>query len=39
MPTAGAGFGVERLTRFLAGVKHVGDVQFFRRVPGEPVSI
>lgn len=35
LPTAGAGFGVERLTRFLTGAKHVGDVQLFRRVPGE----
>ena len=36
-PTAGAGFGVERLVRFLAGAKHIGDVQLFRRVPGERV--
>lgn len=39
VPTAGAGFGVERLTRFLVGAKHIGDVQPFRRVPGEKVII
>ncbi|MBR9680572.1 MAG: asparagine synthetase [Candidatus Altiarchaeota archaeon] len=39
VPTAGAGFGVERLTRFLVGAKHVGDIQPFRRVPGELVVI
>ncbi len=38
-PSAGAGFGVERLTRFLVGARHVGDVQPFRRVPGEPVKM
>jgi asparaginyl-tRNA synthetase len=39
VPTAGAGFGVERLTRFLVGADHVGDVQPFRRVPGEKVTL
>jgi asparaginyl-tRNA synthetase len=39
VPSAGAGLGVERLTRFLVGAPHVGDVQPFRRVPGEPVSL
>ncbi len=39
VPTAGAGIGVERLVRFILGAKHVGDVQLFRRVPGEPVVI
>ncbi len=38
-PSAGAGFGVERLTRFLTKSKHVGDVELFRRVPGEEISI
>ena len=38
-PSAGAGFGVERLTRFLTRSKHVGDVELFRRVPGEEISI
>lgn len=37
IPSAGAGMGVERLIRFLTGRRHVGDVQLFRRVPGEPV--
>lgn len=39
LPSAGGGFGVERLTRFLTGAKHVGDVQLFRRVPGEEPGI
>ncbi len=34
-PSAGGGLGVERLVRYLTGSKHVGDVQVFRRVPGE----
>jgi asparaginyl-tRNA synthetase len=38
-PSAGAGFGVERLVRFLTRAEHVGDVQLFRRVPGELVSM
>ncbi len=39
LPSAGAGFGIERLTRFLTGAKHVGDIQLFRRVPGEVPGI
>jgi len=39
VPSAGAGFGIERLVRFLTKANHVGDVQLFRRVPGEPVVI
>jgi asparaginyl-tRNA synthetase len=39
VPSAGAGFGIERLVRFLTRANHVGDVQLFRRVPGEPVVI
>ncbi len=35
--SAGAGFGIERLTRFMTQAEHVGDVQMFRRVPGEQV--
>ena len=38
-PSAGGGFGVERLVRFLSGAEHIGDVQLFRRVPGEPVVV
>ena len=33
-PSAGAGFGVERLLRYLTGVDHIGLVQMFPRVPG-----
>jgi asparaginyl-tRNA synthetase len=36
-PSAGGGFGIERLSRYLCGAAHVGDVQLFRRVPGEKV--
>lgn len=39
VPSAGGGFGVERLVRFLSGAPHVGDVQLFRRVPGEAVTV
>jgi len=38
-PTAGGGIGVERLVRFIIGARHVGDVQLFRRVPGEKVDV
>ncbi|MEM3630922.1 MAG: amino acid--tRNA ligase-related protein, partial [Nitrososphaerota archaeon] len=36
-PSAGAGIGIERLVRFLTGAKHIGDIQPFRRVPGEKI--
>jgi asparaginyl-tRNA synthetase len=39
LPSAGGGIGVERLVRFLTGAKHIGDVQLFRRIPGEAVVI
>jgi asparaginyl-tRNA synthetase len=39
VPSAGAGLGVERFTRFLVGASHIGDIQAFRRVPGESVII
>ena len=39
IPSAGAGFGIERLVRFLLRTPHVADVQLFRRVPGEPVPL
>ena len=39
IPSAGAGFGIERLVRFLVQSPHVGDVQLFRRVPGEKVTL
>ncbi|MEM4396129.1 MAG: asparagine synthetase A [Candidatus Woesearchaeota archaeon] len=37
VPSAGAGFGVERLIRFVTGKKHIKDVQFFPRIPGQKV--
>lgn len=36
-PSAGAGLGVERFIRYITGIKHIGDIQLFRRVPGEKV--
>ncbi len=39
LPSAGAGFGIERLARFLTRGDHIGEVQLFRRIPGEKVSI
>ena len=39
VPSAGAGLGVERLTRFLVGASHIAELQAFRRVPGEMVII
>jgi asparaginyl-tRNA synthetase len=36
-PSAGGGFGVERLVRFLCGREHVRDVVLFPKVPGEKV--
>jgi len=39
VPSAGAGIGMERLTRFLTRSEHVGQVCTFKRVPGIPVDI
>lgn len=39
VPSAGAGFGIERLVRFLTRAGHVGEVQLFKRVPGVEVAI
>ncbi|MBN2121499.1 asparagine synthetase [Candidatus Micrarchaeota archaeon] len=36
-PSAGGGFGVERMVRFLCGKQHVRDVILFPKVPGEKV--
>jgi asparaginyl-tRNA synthetase len=33
-PSAGAGIGLERLTAWLVGARHVGEVQPFPKVPG-----
>lgn len=35
--TAGAGFGVERLVRYLCGLDHVEDAALFPRTPGKEV--
>ena len=37
--SAGAGFGIERLIRYLVGADHIGEIQLFRRVPGEKFEI
>lgn len=37
VPSAGGGFGVERLVRYLTGRKHVKDVVLFPRIPGEGI--
>lgn len=37
--SAGGGFGVERLVRFLSGRKDISEVVPFQRVPGRPVVI
>jgi asparaginyl-tRNA synthetase len=33
-PCAGAGIGLERLVGYVAGVKHIGEIQPFPRIPG-----
>jgi asparaginyl-tRNA synthetase len=33
-PSAGAGIGVERLVSWITKAKHVGEVQFFPKIPG-----
>lgn len=33
-PSAGAGMGVERFVQYICGLKHVGEVQPFPRIPG-----
>ena len=37
--SAGGGFGVERLIRYLTGVGHIADVQLFKRIPGIKVEV
>ena len=37
IPSAGAGLGIERLIRYITGVKDIGNIQLFRRVPGEKI--
>jgi len=38
-PTAGGGFGVERLVRYLTGKRKIRDVCMFPRVPGERIVL
>jgi len=38
-PTAGGGFGVERLVRYVTGKPHIRDVCMFPRVPGEKIVV
>jgi len=38
-PTAGGGFGVERLVRYVTGRRHIRDVCMFPRVPGERIVV
>jgi asparaginyl-tRNA synthetase len=33
-PTAGAGIGIERLLSWIAGTRHIGEIQLFPKVPG-----
>ncbi|MFA6035931.1 MAG: asparagine synthetase A [Candidatus Micrarchaeia archaeon] len=37
VPSAGAGFGVERLVRYCCGLKHIEQVAPFAKVPGRPM--
>jgi asparaginyl-tRNA synthetase len=39
VPSAGAGFGIERLVRFLSDRDHIRKVQLFPRIPGERVIV
>jgi asparaginyl-tRNA synthetase len=38
-PTAGGGFGVERIVRYLTGKKEIREVCMFPRVPGEKIVV
>jgi asparaginyl-tRNA synthetase len=37
LPSAGVGFGIERMVRYLSGMAHIRDVQLFPRIPGEEI--
>lgn len=37
LPSAGVGFGIERMVRYLSGTPHIRDVQLFPRIPGEEI--
>lgn len=34
-PSAGFGFGIERLVRFICGLRHIDETTFFAKIPGE----
>ena len=36
VPSAGCGFGVERLTRYICGLQHASQTRLFPKIPGEP---
>jgi asparaginyl-tRNA synthetase len=38
-PSAGAGIGLERLTAWIVGARHVGEVQPFPKVPGRVLDL
>jgi len=38
-PSAGGGLGVERLVRYLSGFRDIGDVQLFKRIPGNTIKL
>ncbi len=37
--SAGGGFGIERMIRFITGRKHIREVQLFPRIPGENIIV
>ncbi len=39
VPSAGGGFGFERLIRFICGADSIRDVSLFPRVPGEQIAL
>ena len=39
VPSAGGGFGVERMVRFLSGAERIEDAALFPKVPGRKVII
>ena len=39
VPSAGGGFGVERLVRYLTGTRRIGNISPFAKVPGERIVL
>lgn len=37
VPSAGAGFGIERMLRYICGVQHIEEVSPFAKVPGKEI--